>query len=113
MEDIEREIRSVEDSSAAARVMSDTLQFYDKENKRLWIAVLSMIAAVIIMAGCMVYVAVNGQHMIDAAMWKALNTTGETTITTTEQTVEGDSATINNVDGDQYNDNAQRVAGEN
>lgn len=30
----------------------------------------------------------------------------ETTTTTTTQEVEGDSATINNVDGQQYNDNA-------
>ena len=31
---------------------------------------------------------------------------------TTTQTVDGDSATINNVDGEQYNDNAQNGGGE-
>ena len=46
-------------------------------------------------------------------MIEALNTvaeigvTQETTTTTTTQTVDVDSATINNVDGEQYNDNAQ------
>lgn len=35
--------------------------------------------------------------------------TTTTTETTTTQTVDGDSATINNVDGEQYNDNAVKV----
>ena len=34
-----------------------------------------------------------------------------TTTETTTQTIEGDTATINNVDGEQYNDNATNGGG--
>lgn len=42
----------------------------------------------------------------------AAGITIETETTTTTQTVDGDDATINNVEGEQYNDNAIREAGD-
>ncbi len=42
----------------------------------------------------------------------AAGITIETETTTTTQTVDGDDATINNVEGEQYNDNATREAGD-
>lgn len=104
--------KAVKDSAAAGRIMADAMQKVENTNKRLWIVVLSLIAVILAMAGSMVYVAVNGQRMIDEATWKALNGAGEVTATKTEQTVDGDSATINNVKGDQFNDNAQKAEGE-
>lgn len=41
-----------------------------------------------------------------------IETTTEETTTETTQTVEGDSAIINNVDGEQYNDNAIKSGGD-
>ena len=76
-------------------------------------AVIALAFGFFIMVGCCIWAVVNAQTIANEAMIEALNTvaeigvTQETTTTTTTQTVDGDSATINNVDGEQYNDNAQ------
>ena len=76
-------------------------------------AVIALAFGFFIMVGCCIWAVVNAQTIANEAMIEALNTvaeigvTRETTTTTTTQTVDGDSATINNVDGEQYNDNAQ------
>ena len=80
-------------------------------------AVIALAFGFFIMVGCCIWAVVNAQTIANEAMIEALNTvaeigvTQETTATTT-QTVDGDSTTINNVEGEQYNDNAQNGGGE-
>lgn len=101
----------VKDAAEAGRLMADMVQAYDRQNRRLWVAVLALAAALLVSAGCMIWAVNNAQKIANEAMLNALNSVSEIgvtqeTTTTTTQTVDGDSATINNVDGEQYNDNA-------
>ena len=111
----------IERSVAVERMMAKVMQNHENENKRLWKVVIALIVALAIMACCMIWCVVNvqdianeavtnaiesSQKLLDDAMWNALMNAGETTITETMQTVEGDSATINNGTWEQYNDNA-------
>lgn len=99
----------VKDAAEAGRLMADMVQAYDRQNRRLWVAVLALAAALLVSAGCMIWAVTNAQKIANEAMLNALNSVSEigvTEETTTTQTVDGDSATINNVDGEQYNDNA-------
>lgn len=98
-------------AAETSRIVADMMQHYERENKRLWAAVLASIIAIVIMASCMIWAVMNAQRVANEAVLNALNTVAEMevvteTTTTTTQSVEGDSATINNVDGEQYNDNA-------
>ena len=94
-------------------LLQETLSHHERENKRLWCAVMALVGCVLVMAGCMVYTATNAQRMVDDAVWKALNAVGEVTTetVTTTQTVDGDSATIYNGDYGQYNHNAVHSEG--
>ena len=99
----------VTQAAETGRVMSDMMQKYDAQNRRLWVAVLALAAALLVSAGCMIWAVTNAQKIANEAMLNALNSVAEigvTQETTTTQTVDGDSATINNVDGEQYNDSA-------
>lgn len=91
--------------------------------KLLCRAMIALVLAFAVMAGCFVWalvtikeVANNAQNIANKAMIEAMNTVAEIGVTqettTTTQTVDGDSATINNVDGEQYNDNAKNGGGE-
>ena len=97
--------------------MADMVQAYDRQNKRLWVCLMALCAAFVIFAGCVAWAIQNAQNVANQAVLNALETvaemevTTETTTTTTTQTVEGDSATINNVDGEQYNDEATNNGG--
>ena len=80
-------------------------------------AVIALAFGFFIMVGCCIWAVVNAQTIANEAMIEALNTVAEIgvtqeTTTTTTQTVDGDSATINNAEGEQYNDNAQNGGGE-
>ena len=99
----------VKDAAEAGRLMADMVQAYDRQNRRLWVAILALAAALLVSAGCMIWAVTNAQKIANEAMINALNSVAEigvTQETTTTQTVDGDSATINNVDGEQYNDSA-------
>lgn len=77
--------------------------------KLLCRAVIALVIGFVVMAGCMVWAVVNAQKIANDAVLEALNTVAEMEVTqetTTTQTVEGDSAIINNSDFEQYNDNA-------
>lgn len=101
-------------NGASNDMLGDITKVYDRQNKRLWIVIIGMGLALVIMAACMIWTVLNVQRIANEAMTEALYTVAEigvtteetTTTTTTTQTVEGDSATINNVDGEQYNDSA-------
>lgn len=93
----------VEKGVEISRLMADMLQQHERENKRLWTAVIVLALAFCVMAGCMVWTVQNAQRVANEAMLNALNTVADMEVTqeTTTQTVEGDSATISN-----YNDAA-------
>lgn len=99
----------VVDETTAIRAAAEVAQKY----RILVRAVIALAFGFFVMVGCCIWAVVNAQTIANEAMIEALNTvaeigvTQETTTTTTTQTVDGDSATINNVDGEQYNDNAQ------
>lgn len=102
----------IERSVSVERMMAKVMQNHENENKRLWKVVIILIVTLAIMACCMIWCVVNIQSIANEAVINALNSVAEigvTETTTTAQTVEGDSATINNVDGEQYNDNATNV----
>lgn len=75
----------------AVKCASEITQVYDRQNRRLWIAIIVLAASMIVMAGCMVWAVTNAQRLANDAMWQALNTvaemevTGETTTTTVNQ----------------------------
>lgn len=106
-----KELDATKEAAKSSRIMSDMVQAYDRQNRRLWVTVLALAACLMITAGCMIWAVSNAQRLANEAMLNALNSVAEIgvtqeTTTTTTQTMEGDAATINNVDGEQYNDNA-------
>lgn len=80
----EKEI--VEQGVAVSRLMADMLQQHERENKRLWAAVIVLALAFCVMAGCMVWTVQNAQRVANEAMLNALNTVAEMEVTTTETT---------------------------
>lgn len=116
-ENCKSEKEAVTGAAKESRLMADMVQAYDQQNKRLWVCLMALCAAFVIFAGCVVWAIKNAQSVANEAVLNALETvaemevTTETTTTTTTQTVEGDSATINNVDGEQYNDESTNNGG--
>lgn len=87
----------LEKATESARLMSDMVQAYDRQNKRLWISVLALAASLVITAGCMIWGVCNAQRLANDALWNALNTVAEigvteetTTTTVTQDTGEGE-----------------------
>lgn len=110
------EKKVIERAAESSRLMGDMVQMYDRQNKRLWVALLACVACLVIMSGCMIWTVQNAQRIANEAMANALEAVAEMEVvteetTTTVQTVEGDSAIINNADMEQYNDYAARNAG--
>lgn len=115
-----------------SRLMADMMKNHERENTRLWFVLLVTLA---LFVGYMIFdmyqdrkqderintavtEAIQGsQDMFNTALLEALNTVAEVehtvteTTTTNTQTAEGDYATINNVEGEQYNDNAIKTGG--
>lgn len=115
MEENKREVsgQELKDTVKEVRVMADFKDYKRLNSRGLLIIAISAIAAVVIMAGVMVYGTFNAQRMMNEAVLNALNTVAEigitaetTTTTTTTQTGEGDNVEFNNVSGDQYTDSA-------
>lgn len=102
----------VVDETTAIRAAAEVAQKY----KLLVRAVIALAFGFFVMVGCCIWAVVNAQTIANEAMIQALNTVGEMEVvheeSTTTQTVDGDSATINNVEGEQHNDNAQNGGGE-
>lgn len=104
------------EETVAVKTASEITQTYDRQNKRLWVAVIVLAACLVVNTVCMVWAVQNAQRVMNEAVLEALYTASEigvTTETTTTQTVEGDSATINNGEWEQYNDNAVNQGGGN
>lgn len=111
MDELEQILKEVDksasnESRAIARILLD-MRKADREEMRKAIEAansakkdrkLTLILCVIALLACLLTVAFLGVLASGIQI--------ETTTTTTTQEVEGESATINNVDGQQYNDNA-------
>lgn len=119
-ETFKKETEDVKQMMLLARATADASEKADKQNKRLWVAVYSLIgtiALIVVLAiGGFLYMQNHMQEMMNRAVENALRTVAEfqiegTTATETTQTVEGEGAQINNVDGNQYKDNATHNEG--
>lgn len=100
----------VVDETTAIRAAAEVAQKY----KLLVRAVIALAFGFFVMVGCCIWAVVNAQNIANEAMIEALNTVAEigvTQETTTTQSVEGDSAIINNAEFEQYNDNAKNGCG--
>lgn len=86
MTEIEQEKQEVQRAVEISRLTADMMQYQERENKRLWCAVMALCAAVIVMAGCMVWVVRNAQEVANEAVLNALNTVAEMEVTATETT---------------------------
>lgn len=96
----------VVDETTAIRAAAEVAQKY----KLLVRAVIALAFGFFIMVGCCIWAVVNAQTIANDAVLQALKTVGEMEVSheeTTTQSVEGDSAIINNAEFEQYNDNAQ------
>ena len=85
----------VKDAAEAGRLMADMVQAYDRQNRRLWVAVLALAAALLVSAGCMIWAVTNAQKIANEAMLNALNSVAaigvtQETNTVTQDTGEGD-----------------------
>lgn len=94
MENLEKERSAVESAVKIARLMGDQMEQHERENKRLWAALVASIVALLIMAGAMLFGVINAQRMMNEAVLNALNTVAETevvseTTTITQDTGEG------------------------
>ena len=84
------------EETKAVKRASEITQVYDRQNRRLWIAIIVLAASMVVMAGCMVWAVTNAQRLANDAMWNALNTVAEmevvsetTTTTVNQDTGEG------------------------
>lgn len=101
------------EEAKAVRVAAEMAQKY----RLMCAAVIALAVSFIVMVLCVIWAITNAQSIANEAVLTALETVAEMeviteTTTTTTQTVEGDSATINNVDGEQYNDTASNYGGD-
>ena len=72
-----RESETIDGATKEARLMSDMVQAYDRQNRRLWVAVLALAGTLVITAGCMVWAVLNAQNLANEAMLNALNSVAE------------------------------------
>ena len=100
----------VVEETTAIRAAAEVAQKY----KLLVRAVIALAFGFFIMVCCCIWAVVNAQTIANDAVLQALKTVGEMEVSheeTTTQSVEGDSAIINNAEFEQYNDNAQNGGG--
>ena len=76
------------EATKESRLMGDMVQTYDRQNRRLWVAVLALAGTLVVTAGCMVWAVTNAQRIANESMLNALNSVAEhggteTTTTTT------------------------------
>ena len=86
LESLEKDKEALKQASETSRIMADMMQYHERENKRLWCAVVALATAFAIMAGCMVWTVANAQKVANEAMMNALNTVAEIGVTQDEMT---------------------------
>lgn len=89
-----KELSATAEAAKSSRLMSDMVQAYDRQNRRLWLAVLALGACLMITAGCMIWAVSNAQRLANEAMLNALNSVADIgvkqeTTTVTQDTGEG------------------------
>ena len=117
---LENEKEALKYATALARAQADAVERQNRENRNLYRVIIAQFVFIAIMLCCMVWTIVNAQKVANEAVKSALDSVAEigvtqeqTTTTTNTQTVDGENATINNVDGYQYNDEAVHNEGNN
>lgn len=119
MNDFENEKQALQHSVEVSRLLADTLEHHERENRRLWKALIVSMICNIIIAACMVWAVINCQTVVNNAIMNAQETfnsalsqaldavaeigvTTEETVTTTTVTQDTGEGTGNNVyqDGD-------------
>ena len=75
------EAEYIAEATKGSRLMGDMLQAYDRQNRRLWVAVLALAGTLVITAGCMVWAVLNAQNLANEAMLNALNSVAEIGVT--------------------------------
>lgn len=86
MNDFENEKQALQHSVEVSRLMADTLEHHERENRRLWRALIVSLICNIIIAACMVWMAMNYQAVTNNAMAQALEAVAEIGVTTEETT---------------------------
>lgn len=87
------------EETKAVKRASEITQVYDRQNRRLWIAIIVLAASMVIMAASMVWQSMNQQRIVteaiqqsqsafNEAMLHALNTVAEMEVTTETTTTE-------------------------
>lgn len=102
------EVDFTKEAAQTGRIVADMVQAYERQNRRLWAAVIALALSVVVMAGCALWTVTNSQHIMNDAMYDALQAVAEfevveeTTTTTTEVTQDTGEGSGNNVylDGD-------------
>ena len=100
----ENALEAVNEAVKVSRLMSDMVKAYDRQNRRLWVAVLALAGTLVITAGCMIWAVTNAQRIANEAMLNALNSvaeigvTEETTTTTTTVNQDTGEGSGNNLD---------------
>lgn len=56
------EKKGIERAAESSRLMGDMVQMYDRQNKRLWVALLACVACLVIMSGCMIWTVQNAER---------------------------------------------------
>lgn len=103
LDDVKNEVG---DAVKSSRLMSDMVQSYDRQNKRLWAAILALAISIVIMAVCSIWCVTNAQRLMNDALYDALQAVAEVEVveetTTTEVTQDTGEGSGNNVylDGD-------------
>ena len=75
------EAEYIAEATKGSRLMGDMVQAYDRQNRRLWVAVLALAGTLVITAGCMVWAVTNAQRIANEAMLNALNSVAEIGVT--------------------------------
>ena len=93
--ELTKEGDALDQSIALNRITLSLLQSQKESNKRMFKIIIALIIAFVVMFGAFLYY---------ASQWENVEEVAET-ITTTQE-VSGEDAEINNVQGNQYNDNS-------
>lgn len=110
MTEIEDEKKTLEHAVEVSRLMADVLEHHERENKRLWRALIVSLVCNVIIAACMLWTVQNFQTVANNAMEHALETVAEIGVTTDESTTTTTEVTQDTGEG---NGNNVYQAGEN
>lgn len=86
MSETEKEKQALQHSVEVSRIMADVLEHHERENKRLWRALIVSLVCNVIIAACMIWTVQNFQTVANNAMANALEAVAEIGVTTDEST---------------------------